>query len=313
MNLKIKKPENLKIMIYKIGNRGPVVKHIQEELRLTPDGIFGKDTEAAVIKFQRNNHIVADGLVGNETLDLMGILDTDTKLVNNFTTENGLKIIQHHLPKGEYIEGENGINILNEYIFLHHTAGWNDPFKCIDDWGRDDRGRVATEFVLGGQNIKNGDTTHDGVLVQAFPEGGQGWHLGKTGSRYMARHSVGIEICNFGYLTDSGKTYVNTQAHDSQITTLSEPFHDHLKWHKYSDSQINILKKWILYVASRDNIDIREGLQKWIIEQGANKAFEFQQDAYLGNVKGLLTHTNVRKDKTDCFPQPELVDMIVSL
>ena len=300
-------------MVYKVGSRGPVVKQIQEELKLPVDGIFGKATESLVVSYQREHHLVADGLVGNSTLDHMGILDTDLKVANHFTTENGLKIITRHMPSGEYIEGDNGAPILNDFAFLHHTSGWNNPNACIDQWARDDRGRIATEFVLGGQNIKNGDDEHDGVIVQAFPEGCQGWHLGKTGSRYMDRHSVGIEICNFGYLTDAGKTYVGTQAAESQIVTLAEAFQGHTKWHKYSDEQIKALGKWITYVAARDNIDIREGLQKWIEEQGPTKAFGFQQDAYLGNVKGLLTHTNVRKDKTDCFPQQELVDMLLSL
>ena len=50
----------------------------------------------------------------------------------------------------------------------------------------------------------------------------------------------------------------------------------------------------------------------WIKERGAD-AFEFNEDAYYGRVKGLLTHTNTRKDKVDMFPQPELMDMLLSL
>jgi len=38
-----------------------------------------------------------------------------------------------------------------------------------------------------------------------------------------------------------------------------------------------------------------------------------EEDAYYGRVKGLLTHTNTRKDKTDLFPQQEVIDMILSL
>ena len=61
------------------------------------------------------------------------------------------------------------------------------------------------------------------------------------------------------------------------------------------------------------NIDLHEGLYKWIKAEGAIKAFDFHKDAYQGKVKGLLTHTNIRKDKFDCSPQPNLVDMIMSL
>ena len=47
-------------------------------------------------------------------------------------------------------------------------------------------------------------------------------------------------------------------------------------------------------------------------EKGAD-AFEWNADAYYGKVKGLWTHTNTRKDKFDMFPQPELLDMLISL
>ena len=57
---------------------------------------------------------------------------------------------------------------------------------------------------------------------------------------------------------------------------------------------------------------MHEGLYKWIKEKGA-KGFDFNEDAYYGKVKGLLTHTHTRKDKTDMFPQQELMDMIMTL
>ena len=69
----------------------------------------------------------------------------------------------------------------------------------------------------------------------------------------------------------------------------------------------------LLYIANRDNIDLHTGLYEWIKKEGADKAFEFHQDAYMGKVKGVITHANIRRDKFDLFPQPELVDMILSL
>ena len=155
------------------------------------------------------------------------------------------------------------------------------------------------------------DTKYDGEIVQAFPEGGYGWHLGKNGSQHMHTHSVGIEVCNFGYVVN-GKTYAGTRVDDSQIVTLNKPFRGHKTWHRYSDAQIEELRKWILWIGERDSIDVRKGLPEWIKQRGAD-AFEFNEDAYYGRVKGLLTHTNTRKDKTDMFPQQELLDMLLSL
>jgi N-acetyl-anhydromuramyl-L-alanine amidase AmpD len=148
-------------------------------------------------------------------------------------------------------------------------------------------------------------------MVQAFPEGGYGWHLGKNGSQHMHNHSVGLEVNNFGWI-ENGKTYAGSRADISQIVTLNEEFRGHKTWHRYSDAQIESIRLWLHYIAERDNIDIREGLPTWIKERGV-KAFDWNSDAYYGKVKGLLTHTNTRKDKSDMFPQPELMDMLVSL
>lgn len=293
-------------MLLKVGSRGKEVKELQEFLDIQADGIFGKGTETTVKKWQSDNGLTADGIVGPATWDCMGIATTDNS-EKVYETENGLIVNRHFLPTGEYKSGPTN----KEYVFLHHTAGWHNPYNCIDQWGRDNRGAVATEFVLGGPSVKGNDTKYDGEMVQAFPEGGYGWHLGKNGSQHMHTHSVGIEVCNFGYVVN-GKTYAGTKVDDSQIVTLDKPFRGHKTWHKYSDAQIEELRKWILWIGERDSIDVRKGLPEWIKQRGAD-AFEFNEEAYYGRVKGLLTHTNTRKDKTDMFPQQELLDMLVEL
>ena len=60
-------------MIFKTGNKGEDVKTIQEiltQLGYRPgpvDGWFGEKTETAVVQFQEENHLYADGIVGPAT------------------------------------------------------------------------------------------------------------------------------------------------------------------------------------------------------------------------------------------------------
>ena len=61
-----------------------------------------------------------------------------------------MEIKEHFMDKAQYLVGSGK----KEWIFLHHTAGWDNPFGTIDGWNRDTRGQIATEFVLGGENIK---------------------------------------------------------------------------------------------------------------------------------------------------------------
>jgi len=303
-------------MLLTVGSKGELVKDVQEIVGVHADGIFGKGTAEAVKKWQSANGLDADGLVGKGTLAAMGLSDTDATgqedsdapniYSKNKVTKGDLEYVEYFMPEDEYKHGP----VNYEYLFLHHTAGWHNPYKCVEYWDMDN-GTIATEWVMGGPSVKGNDERYDGELLQCFPEGNYAWHLGKNGSQHMHVHSVGIEICNFGYVVN-GQTYAGTQVADSQIVTLKEEFRGHKTWHRYSDKQIEQLEKWMKFIGERDGIDIRAGLPTLIKEKGA-AAFEFNEDAYYGKVKGTWTHTNTRKDKFDLFPQQELMDMLVSL
>ena len=49
------------------GSRGDDVKALQSHLGIPSDGVFGRDTHAAVRRFQRAHGLVADGIVGKNT------------------------------------------------------------------------------------------------------------------------------------------------------------------------------------------------------------------------------------------------------
>ena len=306
--------------ILKLGSKGEDVKVLQSFLKLPVDGIFGPKTETAVKEWQSNYGIKPDGIVGPKTQAAMGFLNTDLTEAPDGLSDR-LIIEKSYLPKGQYFEGPTP----KQWLFLHHTAGWQDPYGTIVAWGRDNRGEVATEFVLGGQSVKGDDVTKDGILVQAFPQGGWGWHLG-TGRSTMHSNSVGIEVCNFGQLTKGGYkkngvwvalkpnsfyTYVGVEVHPSQIVELAKPFRGHKFWHKYSDKQLNVLKDLIHFIANRDNIDVRRGLPTMIKSIGVD-AFDFLDVSYVSKNPGLWNHTNVLT-KVDMFPQQELVDLLISL
>ena len=305
-------------MLLKVGSNGPLVKELQRALGIGADGIFGKGTESSVKLFQKENNLTVDGLVGSSTWEAIGI-DTDSEASaqeSEYTTKDGLTIDRQYLDKDEYVRDYGKIEPLG--FFIHHTAGWDNPYNTVSNWNRDKRGRVATQYCIGGTNVKGKEAKYDGVVVECFPNNYLGWHLGKVGNFQISKMSGGVELNNFGYLKKKGDkyyTYVNTEVESQFVCDLGYKFRGHQYWHAYSDKQIESLRLLILHL--RDiypKMDLVNGLPK-LLKEGVSPAdaFEFNSDAYNAKQFGLWTHTNVRKDKFDCFPQPELVEMLKQL
>ena len=301
-----------------IGNKGPQVVLLQQYLstalnkEIKPDGNFGPKTASAVWEFQQKNNINATGVVDTCTwskLTQEDGNDTTTDLSETYKVSTPLKIEKFPLDVDEYFKGPTNKN----YIFLHHTAGWDNPYETVKSWNTDNRGRIGTQFVIGGKNIKTGDSTYDGTTLETFSDSAHASHLGKTGSSTMHKTSIGIELCNFGWIDSrTGKTYVGTTPLTTEIITLNTPFRGFKTWHRYTDTQLDALRQLLIEVGNRNNIDIRTGLPKLIRDKGP-AAFEFNYDAYYGKVYGIWSHSNVRKDKFDVSPQPNLLDMLISL
>lgn len=60
-------------MTYREGSRGPVVAMIQKAVGCYPDSIWGKLTTEAVKAYQREHSLTPDGVIGPRTLAAMGI------------------------------------------------------------------------------------------------------------------------------------------------------------------------------------------------------------------------------------------------
>ena len=316
-------------MLIKKGHKGREVKEIQKALNLEDDGIFGSDTEKAVKKFQKENNLKDDGVVGEKTYQKLLKIDTDRKgfddsndtdnklnYLGSYRTNLNLEIDKAYLDSDEYVKDYGKVE--PESFFIHHTAGWNNPYNTINSWNKDTRGRIATQYCIGGTSIKNGDDTYNGKVVECFPNNYIGWHLGKVGNFDVSKKSAGVEINNFGYVIKKGDkfyNYVNVEVPKDMVCDLGYKFRGYQYWHSYTEEQIESLRLLIYHIAEiYPKINIKSGLTQ-LLKDGVepNEAFEFNGEAYDGKVKGLWSHTNVRKDKFDMYPCPMLVEMLKNL
>lgn len=317
--------------VLKKGHQGDLVEAVQEALGLRADGVFGPKTEQAVKSFQIDNKLKGDGIVGPMTWRKLDLnpheLEADTDITTGATW-----IEQYPLPEGEYVKQETP----KKWIFIHHTAGRHNPYKVIDQWGRDQRGRIGTHYVIGGQPASGKeDNKYDGRILQAFKDEYWGYHLGKTKSGTMHRQSISIEVCSAGRLDKVGDkyyTWYKAEVDPSQVCTLNVPYKGRLYYHKYSDKQIESLKALLILLSEKHGIDLQvgvigemkriarlssqpkpHGVVKPHTTKGITSAWDFSDEACSGKIVGLLTHGQVRKDKDDMHPQQNLIDMLLSL
>ena len=203
-------------------------------------------------------------------------------------------------------------------IYLHHTAGSPNPYAVIHNWWQRTPARIATAFVIGGFPEFSTATWKDGDIIQAFNSSKWAWHLGlatkhlakggstKKSNTYLHKHSIGIELCNWGWLTQTNRgfeTYVKSVVPDSQVEELAIPYRGYKYYHKYTDAQLDSVNSLLLFLCN-----------KWKIPTQLQSSDIFSiSPAALQGVPGIWTHTSVRPDKTDCYPSPRLISLLESL
>jgi N-acetyl-anhydromuramyl-L-alanine amidase AmpD len=188
-------------------------------------------------------------------------------------------------------------------IYLHHTAGNGNAEGVSRYWNGNDS-RIATAFIIG----------ENGTIVQCFSSKHWAWHLGidqedfaRNGAKYsnLNKLSVGIEVCNWGYLKKKGDKYYNYAGgvvNPSYVTELETPYKGYKYWYKYSDAQIESLRQLVEYLCETYDIPKDYRSEIWAIDKEAFKG-----------TKGIFTHNSVRKDKSDMYPDPRVIKMLENL
>ena len=209
------------------------------------------------------------------------------------------KIVQHRLKPSQFMEVKHE----KKQIYLHHTAGGPDAVSVAKYFDTKPE-RVATAFIIGA----------NGTIVQCFSSKDWAYHLGLKESIFKASKvpyisldpiSIGIEVCNWGPLTFKNNKYYNYvggEVNASHVTTLEKPYKGYKHWFTYTDAQIESLRQLVEYLCETYDIPKNYNESIWDIDI----------DALKGN-KGIFTHNSVRKDKSDMYPCPRVIQMLKNL
>lgn len=133
----------------KLGSTGAEVKKIQQKLKSlgydvgTVDGIYGTKTKNAVLKFQKNCGITADGICGKQTLLYLGLGSSSSSSGGSFSSSDVellAKVISAE-ARGESYEGQVAVGavILNRVAHpsfpdsLSGVVYQKGAFSCVND------------------------------------------------------------------------------------------------------------------------------------------------------------------------------------
>ncbi len=209
------------------------------------------------------------------------------------------KIVQERLDSNQYNHEEHP----KRQIYLHHTAGGPSATN-VAKFFNSQPGRVATAFIIGAK----------GTIVQCFSSKHWAYHLGlnqevftEAGVSYQSldKISIGIEICNYGPLTKRNGYYYNylgARVDYTEVEFLDKKYKGHIYWQKYTDAQIESTRQLLVYLC---------GTYKIPRDYYAT-IFDIDKRALQGD-RGIFTHNSVRKDKSDIYPCPRMIEMLKSL
>lgn len=219
-----------------------------------------------------------------------------------------MKLTQIKFSSNQYINEETK----KVQIYLHHTAGNSNPINVYRSWESNSE-RVSTCVVIGG-NPGSKKEWIDGEVMQGFSSKYWGYHLGlkestfqKLGLPYKSldKISIGVEICNWGQLTEKGGkfyNYLNKIVNEKEVIELEKPHRGYKYYHNYTDAQIAAVKDLLLLWKDKYQIPLTYNEDIWDVTPRALKG-----------ESGVFTHNSVRLDKVDIYPHPKMIEMLKSL
>jgi len=219
-----------------------------------------------------------------------------SKLINEKEFLSSIKQIDF---KNRYIEKE----FTKTQIVLHHTVS-NSSALDVANYRKTLPTKVGTCMII----------ERNGTINQLFSSKYYAGHLGLTANHFnilgipytdLNKISIGVELISWGGLRVLDNKAFNAygkEVTNEPITILDKVYRGYKHYHSYTGEQIHSLRNLLLYWGERYDIPLDYNENIW----------DVCEDALQGD-PGVFTHVSYRKDKSDLFPQKEMIDMLKSL
>jgi N-acetyl-anhydromuramyl-L-alanine amidase AmpD len=212
-------------------------------------------------------------------------------------------IIQVEFPDDQYFREQTD----KKQVVIHHTVSGQGVDGDIA-WWRQTVERIGTAIIVG----------WDGKIYQCFSSKYWAHHIGSKAANNKALNmaSIGIEIDAWGGLMRSNRQWYpakwDANLHQNvpnlgvrpiqNVQVYEQGFKGFYGFEKYTDAQIEAVRKLLIFWNEKYNIPLNYNEDMWALSSKA-----------MSGTPGIWTHVSFREDKSDCHPQPELIQMLKSL
>lgn len=180
----------------------------------------------------------------------------------------------------------------DEFV-IHHTAGWvvdkhgKNNMNFFADWNNSPNSKIATAYSIG----------YDGTIYEHYNPINWSYHLGMStaGSLQKTKESIGVELSNEGALSKDANgewKFWAGKYNRPQDIPIEHAWRGEKFWAPYSADQMLSVCKLTAYVHFRYDVPLAFSIN----------ALDYLPEIVDRNFKGVYSHGNVRKDKTDVSP-----------
>jgi len=194
-------------------------------------------------------------------------------------------------------------------ITLHHTAGGGKAEDVANYWKTiinpktNKPQRICTSYII----------EKDGTIAELFDSNYGGGHIGDCSKSFkllnlpektLSPLAVGIEIISMGALIErDGKLYNEYgKLFKNSFVKLETKFRGTQYFEKYTDEQIKAVEELLPILSQKHNIPLIYNSDIW----------DITARALMGEL-GVFSHTSYRLNKTDIYPDINMINMLKTL
>lgn len=272
-------------------------------------GYYNQNTLISVSSFQKKVGLKTTGEVNIKTWNRISNFNNKKELdkqeIDNSLitiTKNGLKIYGTLESIDFYKETTVKKSIVISNSGLDYNPNslpyfWKPIYMSIDN-----KLKRSSHFIIG----RESDETNkfDGLVINSIDDKYWSYPFNEDSSRNI----ISIEICNYGPLIKKDGMFYNLSGNlvnNEEVINLEFLEYDY--YHKYTDNQIESLRKLLIHLQLKHRIKIQRGTYD---ESGLKTFYDDKWFVNQNKEQGIKTRNHFNTSYFGIAPQKELIDML---